>query len=630
MAKPKSTKSSRNSRSKEKNDDINFDEVIAETKIANATGFNWSTFGLVLALFVSLAVAQDLTVSRYTTDLIASLGVKISGSISRVVEKELIKHPLVDGEPINREQLPNSNPKSANVEKLSEGIFDLDSEYAPDIGLINEEDEIDLNSPIEDKVVENPTPETVRLMKTDHTWKGKIGEEALMTWFKENGGWISENLKLKKFPIGNGLQAFSSDEEYDGVVIRENDEVFRIPEILQLNPRAIISGWNKTSAEMMTLTKETVKNIVRSKFDQQDIIIALQLMIECAMGEESFWYPYLQMLPEYVPRMDYFSEEEMKLLQDPDLSEHSRASKASMEFVWQELHEKDSWTVLLKAATDNPDPKCLTYEKFHHFTAIVGSRAFILRNIKFISPVADMVNHMARQTSSIDYHNVEDVNMFDVGFQKYHKVINGEIVVRADRDFYSGVQYVEEYGTLENSLYITKFGFVPIDNPQHCAVVEVPTPTMEETKALLAQLKLENIKTMCLNRDGSFGLGDQRFGLAYFGVLGLENLPNQLVECQRAQGKFMTQYIDESCAVYPGAVEATLVMVKQIAEKVLASCETTLEEDVSLLERFEKGGIPYGMNPVHAINAIRFRLEEKKVLQDILSADLQSGGRLVK
>jgi hypothetical protein len=572
--------------------DDDFDELIAESKRENANkgGQIRSSIGLMMALLISIVavLTQNPAVSKSFVGRILGWSSDpdeaYKGMLQSKEADEPIKNTLMlEKSKVEQNEGQKIKPKSKHPESDPGSVQDTAKEADTQRRLLE-------------------------------TWKTKTGADALLTWFKENGGWMSENLMLEKIAIGNGLRAVS--------YIKKEEEVFKIPDTLQMNPRGVIAGWNKTSPDLMLQTKNAVNKNIRNKFDQQDMIIALQLMIECAMGGASFWFPYLQIIPEYVPRLDYYNEKELALLQDTELHQMSVTSKRLIQEVWEKIQEAGSWSKLLDAATDNPDPKCLTYEMFHHFIAIVGSRAFILRNIKYISPVADMVNHRESPEAPVDLYAKKDVDLFKEGFNKYHKRLpsTGVITVLADRDTEPGSPYEEEYGTLDNSLYISKFGFVPLDNPHHCAVIDVPQPSMEETAEILRNLKLNSIDSLCINRDGTIALGAGRHGKAYFGVIGLEALPDQLVACQGVQGDFTVEVIDKSCVIYPGAKEATNVMIRKIAKKSLESAETTLADDIALLDKFQNGEALNGMNPVHAINALQFRIEEKKILMQIDSA----------
>ena len=569
MAKSKGKSPSKSFKKAGKNaipDDDDFDEVMAELKRENANmgGKSWSSLvGLIMALLIPVVAVwtQNSAMSK-------SFFGRILGWSSD----------------------PDDGPKGR-----------LESKEA--------------DEPIKNPLTVEQNEDADTQPQEVQTWMTKTGSDALLTWFKENGGWMSEGIVLEeKTVIGNGLRAVSN--------IKKGDVVFKIPNRLQMNPRGVIEGWNKTSPELMIQTKNAVNNIVRNKLDQQDMIIALQLMIECAMGADSFWFPYLQMIPEYVPALDYYNEKELTLLQDTELQDVSVQSKRLIQEVWEKIQEAGSWSKLLDAATDNPDPKCLTYEMFCHYIAIAGSRGFILRNIKYISPVADMVNHGKSPEAPVDVYANNSLDLFKEGFNKYHKrpPSTGVITVLADRDTESGSNYEEDYGTLDNSLFISQFGFVPLDNPHHCAVIEVPQPSMKETAEILGNLKLDSIDTLCIKRDGIFALGADSKGKAYFAVIGLEALPHQLLACLLIQGDFNMESIDERCVLYSEAKNATNVMIRNIAQKTLESAETTLADDHALLETFLNGEGLDGMNPVHAITALQYRIEEKKILLQISSA----------
>ena len=55
----------------------------------------------------------------------------------------------------------------------------------------------------------------------------------------------------------------------------------------------------------------------------------------------------------------------------------------------------------------------------------------------------------------------------------YRNDKDNSITVRADRRFRPNEQIFEDYGDVDNSLYLEAHGFVPDENPHHCAMIPV-------------------------------------------------------------------------------------------------------------------------------------------------------------
>lgn len=111
--------------------------------------------------------------------------------------------------------------------------------------------------------------------------------EVFVSWLSDNGAILHPNVMLKSYPEYGG---YGLSTKLDGGGIQYYEELFRIPDTLILSREKIIS---KMSTNVPTLVKE-----------DDDVVIAMQLMVECALGLESFYAPYLQVLPEEVPRYD--------------------------------------------------------------------------------------------------------------------------------------------------------------------------------------------------------------------------------------------------------------------------------------------------------------------------------------
>ncbi len=201
-------------------------------------------------------------------------------------------------------------------------------------------------------------------------------------------------------------------------------------------------------------------------------------------------------------------------------------------------------------------------------------------DIKYLSPMAEMINHADRP----EVANGPPTKMF----QAYHKLENDKLVVYADRNFQTGDMVVEEYGQLDNSLYITAFGFVPLNNPHHCVLLPLPNP---EDGAV------------CVDREGRMDENSARI---------------------LAQVPCNDKDVDNPCdaVVTNSPVHAAgRAYLKRVAQTKLATSPTNLADDERLLQDVEgstpKDGKWRGMNRERARLALQFRIEEKKVLFQI-------------
>ena len=76
---------------------------------------------------------------------------------------------------------------------------------------------------------------------------------------------------------------------------------------------------------------------------RQDAIIALHLVVECALGKDAALGPYLDVLPhDVVPRLDTFDDDELEALGDEDLAYLARDSRRRLTLFWNHRRHGDA------------------------------------------------------------------------------------------------------------------------------------------------------------------------------------------------------------------------------------------------------------------------------------------------
>ena len=320
---------------------------------------------------------------------------------------------------------------------------------------------------------------------------------------------------------------------------------------------------------------------------EQDVVIAMFLMVEDCLHHHgsdsngSFWGPYLDMLPSHpIPRLDTFTNEEYAMLNDDKLEMEGRSSLQRLKSMFHGNGSSSSSTKggggeslsfksvvhdmikirLLRNINDSSSssstttttsttvestqqhrqeqsnvvpPKCLQFHTFHKFVGIVSSRAMVLKGVKYLTPLAEMINyapvspvdqvqevqHQQERGEKEQHRNCDDYqgrgekNWIHTPFDLYHTIGADEsITVRSDRNVLlnhlsdstpttqksknqndniangSGdgkitikpttmkattttIQIFEDYGPVDSSLFLEMHGFVPNYNPNHCAVI---------------------------------------------------------------------------------------------------------------------------------------------------------------
>lgn len=414
---------------------------------------------------------------------------------------------------------------------------------------------------------------------------GSIDSESFQEWFASHGGWMIPSLKLEKTEeYGNTLRLTKSIT--DDARISHKDKLIEIP-------TSIVFTKEKASKKVESIVSTQIYNEVlkviqkqlpNNVLEQQDTWIAVDLMLECSLGLRSNWYPYLQVLPKIQSRLSSFNDKEFDFLQDDSLATLGRNQRKAYTSIWNGgVHR-----CLKEAASISPEAtKCLTLDNFHNYISLVASRAMILNHeseypTKYLTPMADMINHAdipeERLDSGSNFHN----------YHRYQKE-SQSIIVYADRQFRVGDSIVEEYGKLDNSLYLTVFGFIPQNNPNHCVMLFAPYHSAEE----------------CVHRDGT--------------ILNNNELEKALVLHLLSPELCNTK---EECWIHPDRKRSLQSYWRPVARSRLDQSSTTLEDDKVLLKNLEESIVEdasstslwRGMNRDHARLALTFRIEEKKLL----------------
>jgi hypothetical protein len=473
------------------------------------------------------------------------------------------------------------------------------------------------------RVLVEPKPDP--LLQRQPQNHGDDPKVVFQDWFRQQGGWISPQLSLVSDEVhhhGNGLRVSS------GGHLHQNDRILEIPKHLIFTSRKLLDRSNDSrftaTATASAKAKEAIEQYIENPLDQQDALIALDLMLECCRGPTSLWFPYLQVLPTHVPRLAMFSNEELSLLQDTDLASYALIQRQELKLAWKGGIQSavSSWRLQQQQQASSSsgsdygyDDSCLTESSFHHYVAISSSRAMILDNIKYLTPMAEMINHAERPLTARNDDVTSETSAsttiptMENAFQLYHKLEHDttKLVVYADRDFHAGDMIVEEYGQLDNSLYISAFGFVPPNNPHHCVVLPMPQASQDDAG-----------NTVCVGRDGS--------------TSGEDSLTQQQLLRAKVGDTSCNTINDGSCDANHlprDEVEISLEVKKYVqhaARAKLASYPTSLPDDEGILRDLEMSNDPHmddndlwrGMNRDRARFALQFRMEDKKLLLQIL------------
>ena len=143
----------------------------------------------------------------------------------------------------------------------------------------------------------------------------KGGEEdtnAFLQWFADNGGKYHGIGLVQTESMGRGVFA-----EAD---IAVGDKLIEVPKKLLIS----IDSLFKDSVDPINVR-------ILQSFQTDEEILVCFLLIEKHKGISSFWKPYLDVLPEHVPNLLFYTDSELSLLEDVELKQKAKTSRIQTE-----------------------------------------------------------------------------------------------------------------------------------------------------------------------------------------------------------------------------------------------------------------------------------------------------------
>lgn len=370
------------------------------------------------------------------------------------------------------------------------------------------------------------------------------GDQAILNfiqWFQDNGGWIHPNISLRTFADYGGKGLFydtsgsflTVGDDYDTEIdyVEEGEAILVIPELLILSRRKALNLILDCVDDYSSTTSNEKSTLDESLDDLELMTLALVFESSCSCrgdGRRSggdgqmpsnSYAPYLDILPKPndTPNLLYtFRDEELELLRDKHLLTTAHHTKDRLLFVWKQIlsMERIISTCFIdqtEVSLTHSQSHQKLWQAFRHYYAVVSSHAMFLDGMYMLVPMADMINHQPRLRPKSNHTEPADNSPTNSkSFAHYHywqerqlenKVLAKEMVVLADRRIPSGSQVLEEYSTLDNSLYLVSFGFVPVDNPYHCVELLLVVPLKSNDLRVLLQGIVGDALTMCVRRD---------------------------------------------------------------------------------------------------------------------------------
>ncbi|KAL2555650.1 SET domain-containing protein [Forsythia ovata] len=271
-----------------------------------------------------------------------------------------------------------------------------------------------------------------------------IDEECddFLMWLEHKAGTkISSVLSIGKSAYGRSL--------YASKYIRTWDCILKVPYSAQLSKDDLLP-------DIASLLGSEVGNVAK---------VALLILYEQKLGQNSEWFPYISRLPQPVDMHSVilWGDDELEMILPSALYEETTRQKAQI--------EKDFWAV--KVAFDH-FPHVFRDVKLQDFTyayALVTSRAWESSKGVSMIPFADFLNHGGTSQSCV---------LSDEGKQ------HSEVI--ADRDYAPGDQVLIRYGKFSNATLLLDFGFTLPHNIYDQVQIELNVPHHDRLCAMKLEL----------------------------------------------------------------------------------------------------------------------------------------------
>lgn len=414
-------------------------------------------------------------------------------------------------------------------------------------------------------------------------------------------------------------------------------------------------------------------------------------------GVDSEWGPYLDVLPDYlIPRLDTFGDEEYAVLNDAVLEGMGRESKRLLlQMYLNGRGESDGDDTITNFATGSfksilydmigvkmgslPSssssplptipPSCTSFETFHRFVAIASSRAMVLKGRKYLTPLAEMINYAPVTMKQTQQHHQGEhqggsLDWIRPPFDLYHTFSADDgIAVRSDRDVLLSkdtidyihqnteeavIQLFEDYGPVDSSLFLEAHGFVPCENPHHCAVISgallmtnvggttsgVAKDDIDLLTRALKALHLidprsagfETLGDVCVRADLSIVEDGSTIGqkpasdsIAMTSLLfGKHTEAIAMKElCVKAIESSDVDRIEVRCARYPESRKVVRNVLRAAASSLIWKYDRSSDEEIALESLISQLQVAEAEGRGGLAVALRFRIEERKLLARI-------------
>mmetsp|Transcript_20795 Transcript_20795/g.34279 ORF Transcript_20795/g.34279 Transcript_20795/m.34279 type:complete len:581 (+) Transcript_20795:79-1821(+) len=433
----------------------------------------------------------------------------------------------------------------------------------------------------------------------------------LIAWLETEGDvYLSESSTWGEAPHPMAISTETVDEITNessgrGLLARrsinDGDELLKIPMDLCITRKSARKA----------LGKDALQNGIN-----EYLAIACQLIHEkYVLGEESFYAPYMGVLPEVEEVNPTFTwkDEELDFLQGSPVVAATRSLQMKLKREYDDLLGGEDG--LIAKFPDRFPKEHFTYENWVWAFTMLFSRAIRLRNLQVgerlaMVPYADLINHSAFSQAFIDARESGDW-LFKDGTE--------EVILYADRGYRQMEQIYISYGQKSNAELLLLYGFALERNPYNS--VDVTVSIAPRTAAVaaanegvevdpLAQQKIDFLAAVGRDQTVDFPCYADRYPVEM-----LEYLRLMMMTEEDTRGKDLADF-DFTRTISPANEAAVLQSVVEAVNYQLDLYPQTEEDDANIIK--DKG--LFRLLTYNQRMAVRHRRNEKRLLKRTLAA----------
>ena len=433
----------------------------------------------------------------------------------------------------------------------------------------------------------------------------------LISWLETEGGvYLSESSTWGEAPHPMAISTETVDEITNessgrGLLARrsinDGDELLMIPMELCITRKSA----------RRALGKDALQEGIN-----EYLAVACQLIHEkYVLGEQSFYAPYMGVLPEVEEVNPTFTwpDEDLAFLEGSPVVAATKSLQMKLKREYDDLLGGEDGLI---AKFPNRFPvEHYTYDNWVWAFTMLFSRAIRLRNLQVgerlaMVPYADLINHSAFSQAFIDARQSGDW-LFKTGDE--------EVILYADRGYRQMEQIYISYGQKSNAELLLLYGFALERNPYNSVDVTVSiSPRTAEVAAAnenieedpLAQEKMDFLENVGRAQTVDFPCYADRYPVEM-----LEYLRLMMMTPEDTRGKPLEEF-DFSRTISSANEAAVLQSVVAAVKYQLGLFPQTEEDDANIIR--DKG--MFRLLSYNQRMAVRHRRNEKRLLKRTLAA----------